>query len=321
VTLSPNAVVGDLRFEDLEQHRRARTGHSYRMLGSGFEADDAVPETLVRGWRNIDSFEGRAALKSWLFRIATNVCLDMLRGRERRARPMDLGPATAPDPALLVNVLPEYAYVTPVPDARIDPAEAAESRESIRLAFVAALQHLPAKQRAVLILREVLRWQASEVAELLDTTVASVNSALQRARATLAERAIDEGDVGDADAEQQELLARYVDAFERYDMDALVDLLHEDAIQSMPPYAMWLDGRDDILAWWAGPGIGCKGSRLLATTANGCAAFGQYRVDPEGGHTPWALQVLEISGGRIVEFHAFLDTSIFALFGLPDHLD
>src|SRR6478735_5767488 len=234
---------------DLETYRRELTGYCYRMLGSGFEADDAVQETMVRAWRSLDGFEGRSALRSWLYRIATNVCLDMLRGPQRRALAMDLGPASSADSFHGVT-LPEHAWVSPIADSRVlpedgDPAEMAASRETIRLAFVTALQHLPARQRAVLILREVLRWQASEVAELLDTSVASVNSALQRARATLATRDLDTSSTASVDEEQQQLLARYVDAFERYDMTSLVSLLHEDAIMSMPPYDFWLSGPEE----------------------------------------------------------------------------
>jgi len=308
----------------LEQHRVELTGYCYRMLGSAFEAEDAVQETLIRAWRGFDRFEGRAALRSWLYRIATNVCLDMLEGRKRRARPMDLGPAREPDAANL-NVLPEVTWIEPVPDGRVvpegDPAEVAVARETIRLAFVAALQHLPPRQRAVLILCEVLRWKASEVAELLDTSVASVNSALQRARATLEASKVTAAttapSVDEADAE---LLARYVDAFERYDMDELTALIHEDAKQSMPPYDLWLSGRDDIFGWWVGPGAGCRGSRVIPTmSANGAPAFGQYKPSDSGeGYEPWALQVLEISDGRIVELTFFLDTeTVFPLFGLP----
>ena len=314
--------------ERLEQHRAELTGYCYRMLGSAFEAEDAVQETLLRAWRSFDGYEGRAALRTWLYRIATNVCLDMLKGRERRARPMDLGPAREPEAANL-NTLPEVTWIEPMPDSRVvpdgDPAEVAAARETIRLALVAALQHLPPRQRAVLILCEVLRWKASEVAELLETSVASVNSALQRARATLEASEVTPGDaaasVDDVDAE---LLARYVDAFERYDMDALTALIHEDAIQSMPPYDLWLSGRDDILSWWVGPGAACRGSRVIPTTAaNGAPAFGQYKPSETGeGYEPWALQVLEISDGRIVELTFFLGTeTIFPLFGLPARLD
>ena len=315
-----------LQLEDLEQYRRELSGYCYRMLGSSFEADDAVQETMGRAWRALDGFEGRSALRSWVYRIATNVCLDMLRGSQRRARPMEMGPASPPDAGHLGPVLAENLWATPVPDSRVlpvngDPAEVAEARETIRLAFVAALQHLPARQRAVLILREVLRWQATEVAELLDTTVPSVNSALQRARATLASQDLSVSDPQTVTAAQEELLGRYVDAFERYDIELLVALLHTDAIQSMPPYAMWIQGRDKIARWLLGAGIGCRGSRLLPTRANGGPAFGQYRIDPAGGHTPWALQVIEISGDRISAFHSFLDTNLFGLFGLPLHLD
>ncbi|HEV8251037.1 MAG TPA: sigma-70 family RNA polymerase sigma factor [Gaiellaceae bacterium] len=310
----------------LEQYRRELTAYCYRMLGST-EAEDAVQETLIRAWRNFDRFEGRAPLRSWLYRIATNVCFDMLEGRKRRARPMDLGPAREPV-AENLNTLPEATWIEPVPDQLVlpeegDPAEVAVQRETIRLAFVAALQHLPARQRAVLILSEVLRWQATEVAELLDTSVASVNSALQRARATLGSAQIGETDGFEPmDEEQRQLLARYVDAFERYDMAALTSLIHEDATQSMPPYDMWLTGRDDIFTWWLGPGIGCRGSRVVpVVSANGSPAFGQYKPSPDGGYEPWALQVLELKDGKIVELTFFLDTeTVFPLFGLPPRL-
>jgi RNA polymerase sigma-70 factor (ECF subfamily) len=311
----------------LEEHRNELTAYCYRMLGSAFEAEDAVQDTFVRAWRGFDRFEGRAALRSWLYRIATNVCLDMLSGRERRARPMDLGPAREPV-AENLNELPEVTWIEPVPDGRIvpegDPAEVAVARETIRLAFVAALQHLPPRQRAVLILCEVLHWQASEVAELLETSVAAVNSALQRARATLSATDVSADTPREPlDESDRELLARYVQAFERYDIDALTSLIQEDATQSMPPYDLWLRGRDDIFAWWLGPGIGCRGSRVIpAGTANGSPAYGQYKPSPDGGYEPWALQVLELSDGRIGELTFFLDTDrLFPLFGLPARLD
>jgi RNA polymerase sigma-70 factor (ECF subfamily) len=309
----------------LEEHRRELNAYCYRMLASSFEAEDAVQETMVRAWRSIDRFEGRAALRTWLYRIATNVCLDMLNGRERRARPMDLGPAREPVAANL-NTLPEVTWIEPIPESRIisesgDPAELALSRETIKLAFVAALQHLPAQQRAVLILREVLRWKAAEVAELLDTSVAAVNSSLQRARATIEASDISATDGPEPlDEAQRALLARYVEAFERYDIESLTALLHEDATQSMPPYDLWLQGRDDVLTWWFGPGIGCRGSRMVPTVAaNGSPAFGQYKPNAAGnGYEPWALQVLEIKDGRFVELSFFLDTArLFPLFGLP----
>ncbi len=308
---------------ELEQHRVELTAYCYRMLGS-LEAEDAVQETFIRAWRSFEKFEGRAALRTWLYRIATNVCLDMLEGRKRRARPMDLGPAGEPV-AEHLSTRPEATWIEPMPDGRIvpegDPAALAESRETIKLAFVAALQHLPPKQRAVLILRDVLRWKATEVAELLDTSVASVNSALQRARATL-----EAGDLSpttapaSVDAADEDLLRRYVEAFERYDIDALTSLIHEDATQSMPPYELWLSGRDDILSFWVGPGHQCRDSRVIpVVTANGSPAFGQYRPRPDGeGYEPWALQVVEIEDGKIVELTFFLDTAtVFPRFGLP----
>jgi len=266
----------------LEQHRTELTAYCYRMLGSAFEAEDAVQDTMVRAWRSFDRFEGRASLRSWLYRIATNVCLDMLSGRQRRALPMDLGPSREPIESNL-NALPEVTWIEPMPDLRVvptdgDPAEVTVVRETIRLAFVAALQHLPPRQRAVLILCEVLRWKAAEVAELLETTVASVNSALQRARATLEATNLSAHETPSVDEADAELLARYVEAFERYDMEALISLIHEDATQSMPPYDLWLTGRTDILSWWIGPGGGCRGSRVIPTTAaNGAPAFGQYK--------------------------------------------
>ena len=309
----------------LEQHRVELTAYCYRMLGSAFEAEDAVQETLVRAWRAFDRFEGRSAVRSWLYRIATNVCLDMLKAPQRRARPMELGPAQSADTPL-PPPLPETTWLEPIPDSRVvsatDPAEVAASRESIRLAFVAALQHLPPKQRAVLILREVLRWKATEVAELLGTTVVSVNSALQRARATLEQAKLVEAETtGRVDEDQTDLLSRYVDAFERYDMDALVALLHEDATWNMPPYALWLGTHEDIVKWCLGQGAACRGSRLVPTVANGAPAFGQYKPDGQGGHAPWSLQVLDIVDGRITGITFFLDTArMFPLFGLPPRL-
>jgi RNA polymerase sigma-70 factor (ECF subfamily) len=327
------AATGVTRSRDdlelrLEDHRRELTAYAYRMLGSAFEAEDAVQETFIRAWRGFDGFEGRSALRSWLYRIATNVCLDMLKSKERRARPMDLAPPREAE-VPLGEALPEERWLEPVPDSLVlpekgDPADVAESRESIRLAFVAALQHLPPRQRAVLILREVLRWRAEEVAELLETSVASVNSALQRARASLARSGVSESSpTGPMDEGRRALLARYVDAFERYDMNALTALLREDATWSMPPYELWLRTHRDIRAWCLGPGIGCKGSRLVPTVANGQPAFGQYKPGPTPGVLePWSLQVVEISGDRISGITFFLDTARwFPLFGLPSRLE
>jgi RNA polymerase sigma-70 factor, ECF subfamily len=322
--------AADLHPDQLEAYRRELTGYCYRMLGSGSEAEDAVQDTLLRAWQAADRFEGRSSVRSWLYRIATNVCLDMLRGRSRRARPMELGPAMPPEESSLTRVLPEHSWVSPIADARVlpedgDPAEIAVARESIRLAFVTALQHLPPRQRAALILCEVLRWQAAETADLLGTSVAAVNSALQRARATLA--TVQDGAGSDesipasaapVEDSDRELLAQYVDAFERYDIDALVKLLAEDAVQSMPPYAMWLRGAADIGAWMIGPGAECEGSRLLPVAANGTIAYGQYRADPAGGHAGWALQFPETRDGKIVAVSSFLDVAdLFPSFDLP----
>ncbi|SFO50649.1 RNA polymerase, sigma subunit, ECF family [Geodermatophilus obscurus] len=308
----------------LLEHRRELTGYCYRMLGSGFDADDAVQETMVRAWKSFGSFEGRSSLRSWLYRIATNVCLDQLSGRQRRALPMDLsGQSWSPVEASLAAKRPAEAWVEPVLDRAVlpedgDPAERAVARESVRLAFVAALQHLPPRQRAVLLLRDVLRWHADEVADLLETTVASVNSALQRARATLAAMG-GSPEQRPLDDDSRDLLARYLDAFERYDIDAFVKLLHEDATQHMPPFEMWLGSAADIGTWMLGPGSGCRDSRFVQTEANGCPAVAQYRPTADGGHAPWALHVLEIDGGRIRHITSFLDldNDLFARLGLP----
>lgn len=325
---SQTSVPGTrLAEDDLEAHRRELTGFCYRMLGSSSDAEDAVQEVLVRAWRAADRFEGRSSLRTWLYRIATNVCLDELQGRQRRVRPMDLGGPSKVAEAELV-ALPDGRWLEPAPDGRVlptadDPAEQTTRKESVRLALVAALQHLPARQRAVLLLRDVLRWRAAEVAELLDTSVAAVNSSLQRARATMAARQPARTELLDPlDEAQRQLLQRYLDAFERYDMDALRGLLHEDATQTMPPFDLWLRGRDEVVAWMVGPGAGCEGSRMIPTVANGMPAFAQYRRAASGdGHEPWALQVLEVRDGRITGLNAFLDTArLFPLFGLPPRL-
>ncbi|MFZ4154664.1 sigma-70 family RNA polymerase sigma factor [Streptomyces pseudogriseolus] len=314
----------------LEAYRVELTGYCYRMLGSSFEAEDAVQDTMIRAWRSLDKFEGRSSLRSWLYRIATNVCLDMLSAGNKRARPMDLTESTPLAQAAL-SPRPDHTWLEPMPDDRVlptpaDPAEAAVAKESVRLAFMAALQKLPAKQRAVLILREVLAWKASEVAELLGTSVASVNSALQRARATLAERREPGADAAVSDPldeEQKKLLDRYVAAFEGYDMSALTALLHEDAVMTMPPFDLWLTGADDITGFMTTLGAACANSRLVPVEVNGLPGFAQYKPDPEnGGYTPWAVQALEISDGRITGFHCFLDTQRwFPLFGLPLRLE
>ncbi|MEZ5284629.1 MAG: sigma-70 family RNA polymerase sigma factor [Vicinamibacterales bacterium] len=295
------------------------------MLGSIVDAEDAVQDTMIRAWQSRDRFEGRASLKTWLYRIATNVCLDRLSDNARRARPMEDGPRGTVDSALETRT--REHWLEPVPDARVlpadaDPFELTSLRQSIRLAFVSALQHLPPRQRAALLLTEVLGWSAAEAAAGLDTSVAAVNSALQRARATLAGRDAGTGPASPLTETELGLLDRFMRAFERYDVDTLVSLLKEDATMSMPPYALWLQGPADIRAWLLGPGIGCRGSRLVPVEASGVPGFGQYRPAADGhGHTPWALVVAEVEGDRLTSWNSFLDTdTLFPIFGLPSHL-
>jgi RNA polymerase sigma-70 factor (ECF subfamily) len=322
VAIHPDTITPDL---DLEAHRRELTGYCYRMLGSGFDAEDAVQETMVRAWRSVDRLEDRGALKSWLYRIATNVCYDMLQGAQRRARPMDFGPASSVD-AILDGGMSEESWIQPVADASVlpetaDPAELVASRETLRLAFVAALQHLPARQRAVLILREVLRWQASEVSELLDTSVASVNSALQRARATMDELELDaSGPAWVEDDAHQELLSRYVEAFETYDVATLVTLLKDDVVFNMPPFRLWLQGPQNVHDWMLGPGIECKDAQVLVTRANGCPAVAVYKPSAPDVWSPFNLAVLEVQDGAITGITNFLYPELFPAFGLPTTL-
>lgn len=311
----------------LEQYRPALTGHCYRMLGSIVDAEDAVQEAMLRAWKGIDRFREQSSLKTWLYRIATNVCLDQLASAERRRlRPLE----TTPEPGrvtddLVLTQRPREDWVEPVPDAAVlpadassDPEERAILRESVRLAFVAALQYLPPRQRAVLLLTQVLNWSAAETADGLGMTVAAVNSALQRARATLEARnpAVMPRELSE---EQQALVARYVEAFERYDVPALTALMREDATLSMPPYDLWLRGHASIAAWLSGHGIGCRGSRIVRVEANGgTPAFAQYRDD---GATPWALVLLEVRGDRIASMTSYLDVeTLFPRFGLPMRL-
>ena len=323
----PSTASAEVSPDKLEEYRRELTGYCYRMLGSGFEADDAVQETMVRAWRAADGFEGRSSVRSWLYRIATNICLDMLRGRQRRALPMDLGPASPPVEALLGDWQPEETWISPIADDRVlpehgDPADVAVARETIRLAFITALQHLPARQRASLILCEVLRMPAAEAAATLGTSVPAVNSALQRARATL-DALPSEQRPGPLDADQADLLARYVDAFQRYDMEQLVTLLADDALMTMPPFAFWVRGAQDVCRWMLEPTPSlCRNSIMVpAGQVNGVQALAQYKPDPAGGYAPWALQVHEVSGGRVSRLTFFLDTGrIFAELGLAPHL-
>jgi RNA polymerase sigma-70 factor (ECF subfamily) len=323
----PPIASAEVNLDTLEEHRRELTGYCYRMLGSGFEADDAVQETMLRAWRAAEGFEGRSSVRSWLYRIATNICLDMLRGRQRRALPMDLGPASPPVEALFGDSRPEETWISPIADERVlpdhgDPADIAVARDTIRLAFVTALQHLPTRQRAALILCEVLRMPAAEAATTLGTSVPAVNSALQRARATLAALPEDQRPVT-VQADQAGLLANYVDAFQRYDLDQLVTLLHEDAVMTMPPYTLWIKGAADIVRWMVEPTPSeCRDSILVPVgPLNGVQAWAQYKPDPAGGHVPWALQVHQAWDGRFGRLTYFLDTGrIFPAFGLPSHL-
>jgi len=323
-----DVVFAGLERSEYERLTRELTGYCYRMLGSPFDAEDAVQDTMVRAWRDHEHFEGRSSLRTWLYRIATNVCIDMLRSRGRRVIPMDLQPPSRVEGLHSMSTLPEHEWVLPVPGSWVaaddDPAQRAISRETVRLAFIAAIQHLTPRQRAVLILRDVLQFSAAESAELLGTTVASANSALQRARVATPGRAAGEATaraatVGEDD--DRALLDEYVSAFEAYDMSRLTSLLRTDAVQQMPPFEIWLSGRDQMLAFWAGPGAECSGSRLLPTSANGCAAFAQYRRDGQGGHKPWAIQVLETEGGLISAMHFFvMMPKLFAVFGMPTRL-
>ncbi|MFB9234387.1 sigma-70 family RNA polymerase sigma factor [Plantactinospora siamensis] len=313
----------DLR---LDGHRRELTGYCYRMLGSPFDAEDAVQETMVRAWRGMAGFDGRSSLRTWLYRIATNVCVDLARGRARRALPMDLGGPCAPVESAVGEPTPAVEWIEPAPDpavlpAEADPAELAVARESVRLAFVAALQHLPARQRAVLVLRDVLRFSAAEVAEQLDASVTSVNSALQRARATMAARAAEAGPPATLGAAEAQLLERYVEAFERYDVDTLVALLHADAIQNMPPFRLWLRGAADIGRFLRGPGRECRGSRLVPLAANGVPAFAHYRRDPAGGYRAFSIGLVEPVDGLIARLNHFVQPALFPLFGLPERLE
>ncbi|MCB9682526.1 MAG: sigma-70 family RNA polymerase sigma factor [Alphaproteobacteria bacterium] len=311
---------------DLEAHRRALTAHCYRMLGSITEAEDAVQETLLRAWRKAHTFEGRSALRTWLFRIATRVCLDLLDHGRRRLRPASVGRPGDPRTPL-APPLPPTTWIEPIPDTLAIPVDADADtlvglRQGIRLAFVAALQHLPPRQRAVVLLREVLDLSAADTAEALATTVPSVSSALQRARATLATVSGPDVDAPPLDADQDALLDRYVDAFERYDMDALTALLHDEVALSMPPFALWLVGPDDVRTWMLGQGAACRGSRMVPVRASGQRAWGQYKPDDDGSLVPWSLVTVDVRGDRITGMCHFLDTAtLFPRFGLPDRLD
>ncbi|WP_082471177.1 sigma-70 family RNA polymerase sigma factor [Arthrobacter sp. Leaf234] len=326
----PDATSGPVRpdasFDHLlEASRRELTGYCYRMLGAASEAEDAVQETMIKAWSRRDTFAGQSSLRTWLFRIAHNVCVDMLRSPQRRARPMDLGPSTRTADAVLGAPLTEGTFVQPIRDDRVidtsgDPAVVAEARDTIRLAFIAALQHLPPLQRSALILCEVLRWSAAEVADLLDATTASINSALQRARKTMAGHE-QSTSMPLEDPAHRDLLAKYLRAFESYDMDLLVSLLRDDVVLSMPPFDLWLSGPDDVIAWFVGKGSVCEGGRLLPLGVNGAGGFANYHLVEPGLWKPWAIQVIETAGGRIIGHHNFLYPELFDAFGLPPVID
>jgi RNA polymerase sigma-70 factor, ECF subfamily len=318
--VSSVTAAGSIPAEGLEQYRRELTGYCYRMLGSIYEAEDAVQDTMLRAWRALATFEDRAGLRPWLYRIATNVCLDMLKGRSRRALPIDVVPVATGElrPG---DARPEATWIQPAPNSMIlppdgDPAERAVARESVRLAFIAALQHLAPRQRAVLILRDVLHWRAAEVATLLETSPDAINSALRRARAALGTIDRDSAPSQPSAADRQ-LLAAYIDAFDRHDVDALVGLLRDDAILEMPPFELWMQGTDDIRRWLlAVDALGQE--RLTPVDANGSPAVAVYRPQAPGGQpTAFAIQVLDIVDGCISAIHVFSDPALFELFGLP----
>ncbi|MGY0502917.1 sigma-70 family RNA polymerase sigma factor [Nocardia sp. FBN12] len=317
-TTGPDPAV----LAEFETHRRELCAYAYRMLGSSFEAEDAVQETFTRAWRSYDSFEGRASLRSWLYKIATNICLDMLDRPQSRARPMDLNGPGRPDSPLPMPQ-PDYVWIEPIPNGLAfgaDPAEHASTRDTLRLAFVAACQHLPATQRAILIMREVLRFSAGETAEALMMSPASVNSALQRARATMSKVQPKVADSFDeTDPDQRKLIDDFVTAFEAYDMDALTTLLKADVALSMPPFDLWISGPENVAAFMLSTGAACRNSRMVPLVgANGSPAFGHYKPSEEPGvWVPWSITVLELEGDTIAGLNFFLDTQrLFPLFGL-----
>ncbi len=313
-------ISGMAASDDLERLRGPVVAYCYRMLGSVHAAEDAVQETMLRAWRSRNGLQDPDGLRPWVFKIATNVCIDALNDRRRRALPMDLGGPSDPRDQLGVR-LPESVWVEPIPTGRrpggVDPLERAVERESIRLAFVAALQHLAPRQRAVLILRDVLRWRAAEVAELLDTSVAAVNSALRRARAALAGARARAATVpSPGESPDPRVVERYVDAFQRFDVEAIVALLHRDVVVSMPPFPFWLRGREAFRTWLESTASACAHARMEVTEANGCPAVAVYDRGADGGLEPSAIHVLEGRDGRIGALHAFLDPTVFPMFGM-----
>jgi RNA polymerase sigma-70 factor (ECF subfamily) len=325
------ADLDDTFLEQVEPMRRELTAHCYRMLGSVHDAEDLVQETYLRAWRSFHGFDHRSSLRTWMYRIATNACLTALKGRQRRPLPTGLG-APPDDPTGSLDSRPEVPWLEPLPDAMVwsdadpDPADAVVSRDSVRLAFVAALQHLTAQQRAVLILRDVLAWRASEVATAHDLSVAAVNSTLQRARSHL-ERYTASTDEPDSSAtlpggRPSDLLERHVAAFESYDIESMVHLLTEDAVWEMPPFTGWYAGNRQIarLISTQCPASGAGDMRMVPTAANGQPALALYMRDEGGVHRAFQIQQLTVDGDRIAHVVCYFDTSLFTTFGLPDRL-
>ncbi|WP_310830804.1 sigma-70 family RNA polymerase sigma factor [Paenibacillus pedocola] len=314
----------ELRETDLmEELRSELTGYCYRMMGSIAEAEDAVQDTMIRVWQNRDQIRQYSSRKAWVYRIATNVCLDRLRSAKRRALPMDLS-----EPAAIImepkDSMPRSAWVWPAPDTANDPVDILVSRETIRLSFIAIMQKLPPRQRAVLILLDVFRWSAKEVADAMGMTVAAVNSALQRARATIAQSNLRSDEYHEEDVQtDQQLVTRYMEAFEQYDIEALIALFHENGSLSMPPFTMWVRGSINLSSFYNITRSHCLGSRLLPVRANGnTPAFAQYVPSGRDGLlSPWSIQVLEIKQDKIAHIHYFIDPDLFARFGLPAGLD
>jgi RNA polymerase sigma-70 factor (ECF subfamily) len=310
-----------LEMASVDEFRPELTAYCYRMLGSIFDADDAVQETLLRVWQSWSEFRQDSAVRTWVYRIATNVCIDKLRQQKRRALPVDLTGPTSP------IVVPEQTtplndWIWPAPDFKGDPADVSVRRESVRLAFVALLQLLPARQRAAIILHDIFRWSADETALVLKTTRAAVNSALQRARGTLDRAKLTSEQVAVSSGElDHDLLNRYVQAFEEFDVDGLIALFHEDGSLSMPPFTMWVQGADNVRAFYEATRFHCLGSRLLPVWANGEPGFGQYVPDlADGVMKPWGIHVLECRNGQIAHVHTFIDPRLYPRFGLPESI-
>jgi RNA polymerase sigma-70 factor (ECF subfamily) len=307
-----------------DPYRRELMAHCYRMLGSVHDAEDLVQETYLRAWKAYEQFEGRSSLRTWLYRIATSACLTALEGRNRRPLPTGLG-APSSDPADDIAVQNEVPWLEPIPDSSVgdegDPASIVTGRESIRLAFIAALQHLPPRQRAVLVLRDVLKWRAAEVAEAIGISTAAVNSLLQRARTQIEQAAPTEDTVtAPTSPEQRELLERYATAFENYDVTAMVELFTSDAVWEMPPFPTWYQGPENIvgLIQHQCPAEGPGDMRMIPSSANGQPAFGLYMRGDDGVHRKFGIQVLTMNGARVAHVAMFFDLSLFETFGLPD---